>query len=57
MNLSVIGTGSSGNTYILEANDYQQLIIDCGCPLKEVKKKLNFHLSDIAGVIVSHAHG
>lgn len=56
MKLSVISTGSFGNTYILESKG-EQLILDCGCSLIEVKKKLNFDLSKIVGAFISHSHG
>lgn len=55
MNLKVLGSGSSGNCYLLEHNN-QILILDCGIPIKEIKKGLIFDLSKIAGVIVTHEH-
>ena len=55
MQLKVIGSGSSGNSYILE-NETEALIIEAGLPFLEVKKALNFNIMKIAGVIVSHEH-
>lgn len=55
MKLHVIGSGSSGNSYILE-NETEALIIEAGLPFLEVKKALNFNIMKIAGVIVSHEH-
>ena len=55
MQLKVIGSGSSGNSYILE-NETEALIIEAGLPFLEVKKALNFNIMKIVGVIVSHEH-
>lgn len=55
MRLKVLGSGSSGNTYILE-NETEALIIEAGIPFKEVKKALDFNVRKIVGVICSHRH-
>lgn len=55
MKLKVLGSGSSGNCYILE-NDTEALIIEAGLPFKEVKKALDFNIRKIVGVVVSHCH-
>ena len=56
MKLRVLGSGSSGNCYVLE-NETEALIIEAGVPFMEVKKILNFNVRKIAGVAVSHSHG
>lgn len=56
MKLSVLGSSSSGNSYILEASD-GCLVIECGLPLIEVKKAIDFKIGRIYGAIVSHQHG
>jgi len=56
MNLKALGSGSSGNCYILE-NDKEALIIEAGVPFLEVKKALGFNVRKIVGVVVSHSHG
>ena len=56
MKLKVLGSGSSGNCYILES-DTEALIIEAGLPFMEVKKALNFNVRKIVGVVVSHSHG
>ena len=56
MFIKVLGSSSSGNGYIV-GDETQQLIIECGIPLKEVEHALNFNVSNIAGCIVSHEHG
>lgn len=57
MKLKVLGSSSSGNCYILEASDGSALVIECGVPLIEVKKALDFKIGRIAGAIVTHQHG
>lgn len=56
MELTVLGSNSKGNCYILQ-NSKEALIIECGVSLSEVKKAVNFNISKIVGVIVSHEHG
>lgn len=53
MKLKIIGSGSSGNCYILES-DTEALIIEAGLPFLEVKKALNFNVRKIVGVVASH---
>lgn len=55
MKLKVLGSGSSGNCYILE-NDTEALVIEAGISLREVKIALDFNIRKIVGVIVSHIH-
>lgn len=55
MRLRVLGSGSSGNCYILE-NDNEALIIEAGLPFMEVKKTLNFNVMKIKAVITTHIH-
>lgn len=56
MKLKVLGSGSSGNCYILE-NDEEALIIEAGLPFMEVKKALNFNVMKIKAVLITHDHG
>ena len=56
MNLKVLGSSSSGNCYILE-NEKEALVIEAGVSFKEVKKALNYNISKIVGVLVTHEHG
>lgn len=51
--LQVIGSGSSGNAYILQCNN-ETLLIELGVPWKDVLKSLNYKIEDVAGCIVSH---
>ena len=56
MKLKCIATGSSGNCYTLTSNGGETLILDCGIPIKEIKKGLNGNIRGIKGMIISHAH-
>lgn len=55
LKIKTIGTGSKGNCYLLEA-DNETLILDCGVPVAEIKKGLNFELSKVVSVCVTHGH-
>lgn len=56
MELTVLGSSSKGNCYILQ-NESEALVIEAGVRLKEVKKALNFNMRKIVGCLVSHSHG
>lgn len=55
MKLKILGTGSSGNCYLL-STETETLILDCGLPIKEIKRGLNFNISRVVGVLCSHEH-
>lgn len=55
MNISVIGSGSSGNCY--RVSDGQTLLlIEAGLPIRKIKAACDYDLSSIAGCIVTHEH-
>lgn len=56
MILKCIGTGSSGNCYLLISDNGETLILDCGLPIKEIKKGLNWNVKDVVGVLCTHQH-
>lgn len=55
MQLKIIGTGSSGNCYILE-NEKEALIIELGLNFSKIKEALNFDLTKVVGAVISHCH-
>ena len=55
MKLKVLATGSNGNCYLLKS-EKETLILDCGIPIKEIKRGLNFYLRRVSGVVVTHSH-
>lgn len=56
MILRCVNSGSSGNCYLLEDSRGDVLILDCGVPIIKIKAALQFKVSKIVGVIVSHSH-
>lgn len=57
MKLHILGSSSKGNGYILQSSTGASLIIECGLPLIEIKKSLNWRLSGVTAALVSHHHG
>lgn len=55
MHLRCLASGSSGNCYLLET-EYGTLILDCGISATEIKRALNFNLSNVIGAISTHGH-
>ncbi len=55
MKLRCLGSGSSGNCYLLEASD-GILIIEAGICPQEIKKALRFNLRGVQGCLISHSH-
>lgn len=55
LKLKCLATGSSGNCYLLSTEN-ETLILDCGIPIMEIKKSLDFDLGGIVGVVVTHSH-
>lgn len=56
MILKTVATGSSGNCHLLIADNGETLILDCGVPIKEIKKGLGWNIKNVVGVLCSHRH-
>lgn len=56
MKLTCLGSSSAGNCYLLQADSGETLILDCGIPIKEIKKGLNWNVKDVMGVLCTHKH-
>lgn len=56
MRLKCLGSSSAGNCYLLTSNGGETLILDCGIPIKEIKKGLNWNIKDVVGVLCTHKH-
>ncbi len=56
MILKTVSTGSTGNCYLLIANSGETLILDCGIPIMEIKKALNWNIKNVVGVLCTHKH-
>ena len=57
MKLTIVGSSSKGNGYLLEADNGDQLLIEAGCHLREYKVIGNLKRSCARGMLVSHEHG
>lgn len=55
MRVKIIGSGSSGNCYLLTADSGERLIIELGVGWKQIQKELDFSY-DKCAAIVSHRH-
>lgn len=53
--LKVIGSGSSGNCYVIECRR-QSLVLDLGLPWGDVLAGVNYNIKNVAGCLVTHAH-
>lgn len=56
MILNVLGSGSSGNGYILQ-NEQEALVLECGMPLKNATEALGGNLRKVVGCLITHSHG
>lgn len=54
--LTILGSGSTGNCYLIEV-DNEYLIIDCGIKIEKVLKAIDYKINKIAGILISHSHG
>jgi phosphoribosyl 1,2-cyclic phosphodiesterase len=52
MKINKLASGSSGNCYII--ND--DMMIECGLPINQIKKKSEFSLHKINACLISHEH-
>lgn len=56
MEIKTIATGSSGNCYLLTAQDGSQLIIECGIPWKQLAQAMRWNFTRVVGVLITHEH-
>lgn len=56
MKLKCLGSSSAGNCYLLTSSSGETLILDCGIPIKDIKKGLNWNIKDVVGVLCTHKH-
>ena len=56
MKLTVIGTGSSGNCYVIQ-DEHEAIILEAGMSLAKVKQVLDFNVGKVAGCLITHSHG
>jgi phosphoribosyl 1,2-cyclic phosphodiesterase len=53
--VETLGSSSKGNCYRLKSGE-RSLLLECGMPWKEIRRKLNFETSKLDGCLVSHFH-
>lgn len=56
MLMRCLGSSSAGNCYLLTSDSGETLILDCGIPIKAIKKGLNWNIKDVVGVLCTHKH-
>lgn len=56
MFLRTIGTGSSGNCHALVSNSGEILLLDLGVSVNEIKKGIDWKISNVVGAAVTHKH-
>lgn len=55
MKIHVLASGSTGNCYWI-SDGKTSILLECGIKLLTIQKKLKFGVSNLDGVLVSHAH-
>ena len=55
IDVKTIGSGSSGNCYLVNIND-TRILLECGLPFKKIQKALGYRVSDIDACLVTHEH-
>jgi len=53
--IKVLASGSSGNSYIIQAGE-EKLVLECGIEYKNILKGLNYSIKGVAGCLISHKH-
>ena len=56
MDIKVLASGSSGNAYHI-TDGVTPLLLEAGISIKKIQQGLDFKLSEVAGVLLSHEHG
>lgn len=55
MFITVLASSSAGNCYRV-SDGTTALLLECGIPINEIRRGLNFQLAEIEGCLVSHSH-
>ena len=56
MLMKCTGSGSSGNGYVLISDD-EILLVECGVPVKEMLRAIDYQTGKVVGCLISHEHG
>lgn len=55
IDIKVIGSGSSGNCYLVNINN-TKILLEAGLPFKKIQQALKFRLFDINACLITHEH-
>ncbi|WP_094603437.1 Putative metallo-hydrolase YycJ [Sporomusa silvacetica DSM 10669] len=55
MNIEVLASSSAGNAYKVSDGN-TDLLLDAGLSYKELQRRLNFQVSSLAAILISHSH-
>lgn len=55
MDVTVIGSGSSGNSYFVESGS-DSILLDAGLPISRIQSGSGYRLSDMAAALITHSH-
>jgi len=53
--ITVMGSGSSGNSYAVRAGE-EILLLECGVRKKDILKGIGYKTADVVGCLISHEH-
>jgi len=53
--LTVLGSGSSGNCYIVGSSN-ERVLLDCGLTQREILRGLNFNVAVVDAILLTHEH-
>lgn len=56
MEINVLGSSSKGNCYVI-SDGATTLLLDCGLPIKDILKGINFTPQFVTACMVTHSHG
>ena len=56
MDIKILGSSSKGNCYFV-SDGATKLLLDCGLPIKEILKGIDFAPQFVTACLVTHSHG
>lgn len=56
LEIKSFGSGSAGNCYTISDGE-NTIMLEAGLPIKEIKKAMDYQVSKLSGVLLSHGHG
>lgn len=56
MKIQIIGSGSSGNAYII-GDEKTTLMLDCGLPIRKLQEATGHKISSLNACLITHSHG